>query len=619
MKLCQILSIRSAKFKAISKLRLSAIALSPVASTGHKLCRVSGIKIHTRKPTNATLWLAILTCCICIAIAPGTPVIAKSPDWIVRSDQFADGLSKAIAAEDCQKKLAVSESLREINPTFRACRQKSVLQTVKNLKQKLAQEKNPELHLDLEILFKVGQQTLRSYQLDEKYRVPYVDLSKAILDTLKITLDEIESPSQQREAILAKLKQYAGLKPGKTAFTSSLEQTIKTQLQKSEVALPSKTQLKSDLKKNASQVYEIQAFLQQQKVPDYEQAYAKLKRQLFDYETFIRREVLIKTENNFRLPTELYTLKLAEQGIETPIEEIIQQAHTAFIQVQQQMEAIAPQIARQKGFKAADYRDVIRELKKEHLSPKQTLRLYQNRAKALETIIQQEDLVTLPKDKFNIRLATAKENNNFPVPLYDSDSSTFVIPVLQNRQKAKLYNDFTNPAMSWTLTVHEGRPGHDLQITTIKNQNLSEARTDFAFNATNVEGWATYAEEMMQPYMPLEGRFMSLQFQLLRAARAFLEPELQLGKIITADALKILTQDAGFSKFFAQQEIKRYTETFIGQAPSYFYGYQQFLQLRSQVEKKLGKRFSAKKFHDFVLTQGYLTPKLLEQLLQSKM
>lgn len=587
MKLCQRLSIGLAKFKAIRRLRLSAIA--------------------------------ILTCCICIAIASVTPVIAKSPDWIVRSNEFADGLSKAIAAEDCQKKLALSESLLEINPTFRACRQKGILQTVKNLEQKLAQEKNSELHLDLEILLKVGQQTLRSYQLDEKYRVPYVDLSKGILDTLKITLDEMESPSQQRQAILAKLEQYAGLKAGKTALTSSLEQTIKTQLQKSEVALPNKTQLKIDLKKNPSQVYAIQAFLQQQKVPNYEQVYAKLKRQLFDYETFIRREILTKTENNFRLPTELYTLKLAEQGIETPIEEIIQQAHTAFIQVQQQMEAIAPQIARQKGLKTPHYRDVIQALKQEQLSAQDTLSLYQNRAKALETTIQQEDLVTLPKDEFNIRLATAKENNNFPVPLYDSDSSTFVLPVLQNRKKAKLYNDFTNSAISWTLTAHEGRPGHDLQITTINNQNLSKARTDFAFNATNVEGWATYAESMMQPYMPLEGRFMSLQFQLLRAARAFLEPELQLAKITTADALKVLTQDAGFSKFFAQQEIKRYTETFIGQAPTYFYGYQQFLQLRSQAEKKLGKRFNARRFHDFVLSQGYLTPKLLEQLLQSKM
>lgn len=565
------------------------------------------------------LAIAIFTYCICIAIAPGTPVIAKSPDWIVRSNEFADRLSTAIAAEDCQPKMVVSESLLEINPTFRACRQKNVRQTVKNLKQKLAKEKNVNLRLDLEILLKYGQQQLRSYTLDEKYLVPYIDLSKAILESLKSTLKESQSTEKQQTMMLAKLKQYAGVEPGKKALTDSVEQAILAKLQKSEVAFPDQDQLEKDLKNNASQVYEINTFLAQQEVPDYQQTYAKLKTQLFDYETFIRREVLTKTEKNFRLPTELYTLKLEEQGIETPIKEVMQQAHTAFRQVQQQMKAIAPQIAQQKGFKATDYRNVIRELKKEPLSPKQTLRLYQSRAKDLETIIEREDLVTLPKEQFNLRLATVKENQNFPVPLYNIDSSTFVIPVLQNPKKAKLYNDFTNSPMSWTLTVHEGRPGHDLQITTIKNQiknqNLSDARADFAFNSTNVEGWATYAESIMQPYMPLDGRFMSLQLQLLRAARAFLEPELQLGKITTADALKVLTQDAGFSKFFAQQEIKRYTETSIGQAPAYFYGYQQFLQLRSQTEKKLGKRFDAKKFHDFVLRQGYLTPKLLEQLL----
>ncbi|MEN9567661.1 MAG: hypothetical protein RLZZ69_2857 [Cyanobacteriota bacterium] len=565
--------------------------------------------------------IAILTCCICIAIAPKTPVVAKSPDWIVRSNEFAEGLSKAIAAEDCQKKLAVSESLQEINPAFRACRQKSVRQTVKNLKQKLTKEKNVALRFDLEILLKYGQRQLRSYTLDEKYRIPYIDLSKAILESLKSTLKESQSTEEQ-VMMLAKLKQYAGVEPGKIALTDSVKQAILAKLPKSEVVFPDRSQLEKDLNNNASQVYKIDTFLTQQQVPGYKQAYAKLKTQLFDYETFIRQEVLTKTKKNFPLPTELYTLKLEEQGIETPIEEVIQQAHTAFRQVQQQMAAIAPQIAHQQGFKATDYRDVIQELKKEYLSPEETLRLYQSRAKDLETIIEREDLVTLPKEQFNIRLATVKENQNFPVPLYDGGSSTFVIPVLQKPQKAKLYNDFTNSPMSWTLTVHEGRPGHDLQITTIKNQienqNLSYARTDFAGNATNVEGWATYAESIMQPYMPLEGRFMSFQLQLLRAARAFLEPELQLGKITTADALKVLTQDTGFSKFFAKQEIKRYTETLIGQAPTYFYGYQQFLQLRSQAEKKLGKGFNAKKFHDFVLRQGYLTPKLLKQLLQLK-
>lgn len=569
------------------------------------------------------LMIAIVSCFICVIVIPAvSPVIAKSPDWIVRSNKSAELLSKAIAAKDCQQKLAVSESLQEINPAFRRCRQKSVLQAVQSLEQKLTQVKNPELRLDLEILLKVGQQRLRSYKLDEKYCVPYINLSQAILDDLKSTLNESnksKSPSKRQGAILAKLKQYAGLKPGEDAVAPSLEQAIQIQLQKSEVVLPRKDRLKNDLKNDAAQVNKIEAFLKRQQVPDYESAYAQLKTQLFNYETFIRREVLTKTENNFRLPTELYIFNLEAQGIETPIKEVMQQAHGAFIQVQQQMEEIAPQIAKKRGLDLFDYRDVIRVLKQEQLSAKDTLRLYQNRAKDLENIIKQEDLVTLPKQKFNIRLATVKENRNFPVPLYNVISNTFVLPVLQNREKAKLYNDFTNPAMSWTLTVHEGRPGHDLQFAIIKNQNLSRARTDFASNATATEGWATYAEVMMQPYMPLEGRFMSLQFQLLRAARAFLEPELQLGKITTADALRVLTVDAGFSKFFAEQEIKRYTVSLTGQAPAYFYGSQQLLQLRSQAKKILGKQFSSKKFNDFVLSQGFLTPQLLEQVLQSKM
>lgn len=111
---------------------------------------------------------------------------------------------------------------------------------------------------------------------------------------------------------------------------------------------------------------------------------------------------------------------------------------------------------------------------------------------------------------------------------------------------------------------------------------------------------------------------MSLQFELLRTARAFLEPELQFGKITIEDALRTLTQDVGFSKFFAEQEVKRYTETMQGQAPTYFYGSQQFWQLRSQIEQTLGKQFTPQKFHDFVLSQGFLMPKVLQQLFSSQ-
>jgi len=543
------------------------------------------------------------------------PVIAKAPEWIERSNEYVELLSQAIAAKACQSQFALTQSLLEVEPKFKQCRQTEINTVLEKLERQQTDVNNDSLRLDLSILLKIGRQQLRSYELNDKYRLPYVNLSQVILADLKATAKNFESSNQKQQEILKKLKQYTGINPGITPLAVALEKAIYDQLQKPDTIIPNPQRLKGELNKNATQINKIQVFLKQQKILGYKPIYEKLKSQLFDYETFIRRAVLTKPKANFHLPIELYALKLQQQGIDIPIDSLIQQAHNAFTQVQQEMEIIALQIAQKQKLKSANYRDVIKTLKQEQLAAEETLSLYQNRAKSLEEIIQSNRLVSIPSEPFNIRLATPQENKNFPVPLYDDENQTFVIPVLQNRQKAKVYNDFTNRAMSWTLTAHEGRPGHDLQITTIKNQNLSRVRTDYAFNSTIVEGWATYAESIMQPYMPLEGRFMSLQFQLLRAARAFLEPELQLGKITKADALKILIQDTGFSPFFAEQEIKRYTETFVGQAPTYFYGYQQLLELRSQVENSQGKQFKPQKFHDFILSQGYLSAQQLSKLL----
>jgi uncharacterized protein (DUF885 family) len=142
---------------------------------------------------------------------------------------------------------------------------------------------------------------------------------------------------------------------------------------------------------------------------------------------------------------------------------------------------------------------------------------------------------------------------------------------------------------------------------------VSLARSRYAFNSTNVEGWGLYAEYVTKPYMPLEGQLISLQFRLLRAERAFLDPELQAGKIQPADAMKALTQDGVFSEPFANQEVERYTFRAPGQANSYFYGYTKLLELRKDTEAALGPKFDVLKFHDFILAQGLLPPDLMRK------
>ena len=63
----------------------------------------------------------------------------------------------------------------------------------------------------------------------------------------------------------------------------------------------------------------------------------------------------------------------------------------------------------------------------------------------------------------------------------------------------------------------------------------------------------------------------------------------------------------------ANQEVERYTFWAPGQANAYFYGYTRLRELRDQVEKAMGSRFNAKAFHDFILAQGLLPPRLLKK------
>jgi uncharacterized protein (DUF885 family) len=143
---------------------------------------------------------------------------------------------------------------------------------------------------------------------------------------------------------------------------------------------------------------------------------------------------------------------------------------------------------------------------------------------------------------------------------------------------------------------------------------VSLARSLFAFNSVNVEGWALYAEAEMKPYEPLEGQMIALQARLQRAARAFIDPMVNLGRMTPQQAHDILTQDVVLSEAMTKQEVDRYTFRSPGQATSYFYGYARLMQLRVATELKLSNRkLDRLAFHDFVLAQGLLPPDLLRK------
>jgi hypothetical protein len=491
------------------------------------------------------------------------------------------------------------------------------------LKTRLAGESDTQVKQDLEIMLDLVARSIEVHVASEAILLPYRHLAETIYRGMRTVLDHQNAPERQRSG-LPRLKRYAGLEPGSTPVAHEAMARWREKAGNGELIGPARAEVEKNLGDATALLDGLAPMFQAAHLEGYEPALAELRRQMAEYEAFVRAEVLPRARADFRQPGELYRIGLKNVGVDMGLEELVSRARVAFREIQQEMQAIAPLVAREQGLEMSDYRDVLRALKAKQLVGDAILPHYLARIQELEAIIVRERIVSLPDRAAQIRLATAAETAAQPAPHMQpprligntGERGTFVLPLAMSAspgQAAIAYDDFTFEAASWTLTAHEGRPGHELQFAALVEHGVSLARALFAFNSVNVEGWALYMEAEMKPYEPLDGQLAALQHRLLRAARAFLDPGVQAQTITPEDAARVLTQEVVMSEAMARQEVERYMFRAPGQATSYFCGYQRLTGLRAEVEHALGTRFDRRRYHDFLLAQGLLPPSLLKR------
>ena len=552
---------------------------------------------------------------------------ASSPTWIERSNQNAELLLSVGAryAPEGAGSLGVSGLDDKISipaPDLGQRARHDTEEALKTLRSRLASEQDPLVKQDLEILIQAGERENRLSLADEKYLLPYQNVSRTIFFGIHSLLDDQIAPERRKAAVI-RLRRYAGLETGYTPITIRAENVFREKLKTPGLLGPARQEVEQDIANINDFSNGIGLLLEKYTMTDYEEAYAKLKTQLLEYSDFLRKEVMPKTRSDFRLPPELYALRLEDFGVDYTPAELTALAHKAFTEIQSEMQPLAAKIAKERHLPSPDYRDVIRELKKDQVGADRILPLYKERLSEIEAIIRREHLVTLPDRPAIIRLASAAETAQQPAPHMrpprlignHGEQGQFVLPAgtIGADGKPLKYDDFTFSAAAWTLTAHEARPGHEMQFAAMVEHGVSQARAIFAFNSTNVEGWGLYAEWFMLPYMPDEGKLISLQHRLMRATRAFVDPELQQGKLTPQQVLDLLQKDVVLSKALATEEVDRYTFRSPGQAVSYFDGYTRLREIRTAAETALGPKFNVERFHDFVLSQGLLPTDLLRK------
>ena len=563
------------------------------------------------------------------------PVAAQpvTPAWVDKSNADAKVLLETLAkfSPEFASRFGLpgyDEKVIDLKPNVDERMRAAVTQARDTLQKDLAAEKDPNVRQDLEIMIKATNRRIDSSKLEQQYLLPYIDVGEIVFEgEFGLLSDQV--PADRRPHALDRLKCYVGMTPGCTPVTKEAEALFQAKLGDHKLLGPYKAEVEQNLANTARYADGVRKLYQKYKVTGADAALDALKKQLDDYDAWVKSTVLPRARSDFRLPPELYANNLKDVGIDISPQELIHKAELEYMETQNQMEVLAPYVAKAEGFPTSDYREVIKDLKKQQLDRDSIMPYYHGVIGKIEGIIRSRDLVTLPQRQMAMRLASEAESASEPAPHMDppalinnhGERGTFVLPLgnpPNGSGKSEAYDDFTCKACAWTLTSHEGRPGHELQFSAMVEHGVSIARSLFAFNSVNVEGWALYSEFMMAPYEPAGGQMIQLQLRLLRAARAMLDPMLNLGMITRDRAHDILVNDVGLSEAFAREELDRFTFRSPGQATAYFYGYSRILELRAHTQIALGDKFDLKAFNDFLLSQGLLPPDQLAEAVDTQ-
>ncbi len=558
------------------------------------------------------------------------PKAATASGKITRSDDNARILLDALAhfSPETLGEFGIAgldTEIHDLKPRLNERFREEANAVIAELETRAAAERDPYVSQDLSILLLAARNYVRETQLEDTYLLPYYDVGKLIFRGLHALLDD-QVPKERRTAALVRLNRYAGLETGYEPLTKLAIDRAREKMSRPGLLGPTRAEVDGALASATVYREGLQKLFNKYHLVGFERPLAQLEQQLVAYDEFVRAEILPRSRTDFREPAELYAFQLHKMGEETPPAQLAEEAHRAFAETQREMQTLAALVAQKVGLGTSDYRDIIRALKRDQLVGTSLPALYQDRIRDLEGIIRREHLVTLPVRPMRFRVASEAETAAEPAPHIDVQGLfaktvelSFVLPLTAAPtagNPALKYDDFTFSAASWTISAHEGRPGHELQFSSMAARGLSLARTLFAFNSVNVEGWGLYSEAITRPFMPIEGRLISLQALLWREARAFLDPELQMGKVTLKEARSVLEKEVGLSEAMATQELDRYTFDDPGQATSYFYGYTRLLDLRARAERALGANFHAQQFHDFILAQGLLPPPLLRKVVE---
>ena len=222
-----------------------------------------------------------------------------------------------------------------------------------------------------------------------------------------------------------------------------------------------------------------------------------------------------------------------------------------------------------------------------------------------------EAFATMPTQPLEIR--------RVPVEIQDGASNGYYNPATLDGSRPAIYWINLKSTGDWpkyslpSLTVHEGVPGHHLQISLAQESKDIPMLRKISFYNSYIEGWGLYSEQLADELGIYDGieRAGYLQSFLFRSARLVVDTGLNSKGWSRRQAVDYMVSATGFPRPRVEREVDRYCVS-IGQASSYKIGHLAWLRAREKVKAGLGPRFDIRQFHE-VLKEGAMPLTILER------
>jgi len=358
-----------------------------------------------------------------------------------------------------------------------------------------------------------------------------------------------------------------------------------------------------------------------------EAAIETAKNAIADHQTWLEEELLPKAAGDFRIGAELYDVKLGF-ALDSPMgrKEVKLRAESEYEAVRNQMYEIAREIYAadhpytsfpdipDEAFKQVVIRAALEKAYQQLPPPDGIVEIAKQQLQQATDFVIEKNIVTMPDDPIEIIIMPEFQRGvslaylDPAGPLDKGQKSFYAVAPLPEDWTDEQINSFLREYNLYSiqdLTIHEGVPGHYLQLA-LSNRYPSALRSVF-WSGPFVEGWAVYAERVMIDEGYLDGdplmRLINLKWYLRAVTNAIIDSAIHVDGMTRDEAMNLMIE-GGFQE--EREAAGKWVRAQLtsAQLSTYFVGYQEHVEMRRAVEEAWGDEFTLRRYHDQALSYG---------------